>query len=166
VGNPKSGQRPGEQGFGVVGAHANALRAVGGLAAIQFKSPGEHRRQAFPVQAVVFVQLAGMGRGTTAFQVGRAGAGDAHDTGQGRGDQPGIDDMPGPQYQVDFAQMLALHVDKAVDQVQVYVEARVHVKKVSNGRRQVPSTEGSRRVHADQPFRRMAQRHRFGPRQL
>ena len=114
----------------------------------------------------MLAQFARVGRGATAFQVGRTGAGDAHDTGQGRGDQPCIDDMPGAQHQVDLAQVRALHIDKAVDQMQVHIQSGVNVQEVGNHRRQVPATERCRCIHANQPFRRMTQGSGLCPCQL
>ncbi len=166
VRDTQAGQGTGEQGFGVVGAHADALRAIGGATPVQFEAPGEDRRQAIPVQAVVFAEVSRMGRRATVFQVGRAGTGNTHDAGQRRGDQPGVDDMPGTQHQIDLTQVRALHVHEAVDQMQVHIQPRVDVQEVGDHRRQMPSTERRRRVHANQAFRRMAQGHRFRPCQL
>ena len=72
----------------------------------------------------------------------------------------------GDCYQVNLAQVRALHIHKAVDQVQVHVQPRIHIEEVGDHRRQVPAPKRCRRIHSDQALRRMAQGHRFGPRQL
>ncbi|MCY1441771.1 hypothetical protein D9M71_581050 [compost metagenome] len=71
--------------------------------------------------------------------------------------------MPGAQHQIDLAEVQALHVDEAVDQVQLHIEPGVEHQEIGNHRCQVPATKGCRRIDTNQAFRRAAQGHRLGP---
>ena len=70
--------------------------------------------------------------------------------------------MPGAQHQVDLAQVGALHVDEAVDQVQLHIQARVTGEEVGNRRCQMSATESRWRVNPDQPLGSVAQGHGLG----
>ncbi|MCY1419751.1 hypothetical protein D9M71_353470 [compost metagenome] len=127
------------------------------------EAPGERRRQAVPVQAVVPGQFAGADRYAAAGQVGGAGAGDAYHVGQRRGHQPGVGQGAGAQHQVDLAEVAAVQVDEAVDQAQLHVQAWVGHQEIGDGRGQVAAAERGGGVDADQAFGGVAQRHGFGP---
>ncbi|MNF80421.1 hypothetical protein D3C84_626660 [compost metagenome] len=131
--------------------------------AIPFEAPRERWGQARPVETVMLDQLRRIIRHAAALQVVGAGAGNAHHARQRRGHQPGIGQLPGTQYQIDLAQVQALHIDEAVDQLQLHVEAGIEQQKIGNHRCQVAPSEGGRSINANQAFRRTAQGHRLGP---
>ncbi|MNQ50441.1 hypothetical protein D3C85_643860 [compost metagenome] len=102
------------------------------------------------------MQLPRMAGCTATLEVGRAGAGNPHHAGQRGGDHACVCHLPGAQYQIDLAQVRAVHVDEAVDQVQLHVQPGVQPQEIGDHRCQVPSSEGSGRVDPDQAFRRAA----------
>ncbi|MNI33546.1 hypothetical protein D3C73_875030 [compost metagenome] len=166
MGNPQTGERAAHQRLGIIGAHADACRAMQMQLSISLEAPGEWRGQAIPVEPVVFDQLRRVSRHATTFQVVGAGARNTHHARQWCGDKAGIGHLSGTQHQIDLAQVQPLHVDKAVDQVQLYVEAGVEHQKIGNHRRQVSTPECGGGIDADQAFRRAAQGHSFGAGQL
>ncbi|MCY1441803.1 hypothetical protein D9M71_581390 [compost metagenome] len=149
MGYPQAGEGAEQQGFGIVGGHAHARGAVQAGLPGHTEAPGERRRQAVPVQPVMPGQFAGAGGDAAAGQVGGAGAGNAHHVGERCGDQTGVGQRAGAQHQVDLAQVAALQVDKAVDQPQLHVQARVGHQEVGNGRGQVAAAKRGRGVDAD-----------------
>ncbi|MNP20040.1 hypothetical protein D3C76_1125970 [compost metagenome] len=110
-------------------------------------------------------QLRRAGGNPAGRQVSRAGTGNTHHVGQGRGHQTGIGQGTCAQHQIDFAQVRAVQVDKAVDQAQLHIEPGVGHQKVGDGRSQMAAAERCRRVDADQALRGIAQRHCLGARQ-
>jgi hypothetical protein len=105
----------------------------------------------------MFWQFLRAARHTALFQVGRAGAGNAHHVGQGCRYQAGIGQWPGTQHQIDFAQVRAMQVDEAVDQAQLNIQAWVGHQEISDCRRQMTASERGGRINANQAFRRVAQ---------
>ncbi|MCY1398878.1 hypothetical protein D9M71_139210 [compost metagenome] len=106
-------------------------------------------------------QLRRVGGNAAALQVSRAGASNAHHIGQRCGDQPCIGQRACPKDQVDFTQVCAMQVDEAVDQAQLYIQARVGDQKIGNGRGQVSAPKSGWRIDTDQALWGAAQGNRL-----
>src|SRR5690606_12295631 len=133
--------------------------------AIDFETPGIGWRETVPIEAVVLLQLQRAPRNTAPAQVVGAGADDTSHRGQWCGDQSAVGQRADAHDDIHFSQVLALQVDEAVDQAQLYVETGIGAQEVGNRRGKMTTAEGRGRVDADQTFRCAAQRYRLGPRQ-
>src|SRR3990167_588644 len=166
VGDAQAGEGAEQQGFGVVGGHAQAFRSADLQLAVDLEAPGVGWRQAVPVEAVVLDQCAGRTRHDAPRQVTRAGADHPHQRREGGGDQAGVGQRADAQHQVDFAEVGAVQVDEAVDQAQLYIQPRIGDEKFGNRRCQVAPAEWRWRVDADQALWRAAQRYGLGTGQV